>query len=392
MNILFVADVGAEKVIGGAERVLHAFATRCRLRGHHVNVLSLACDSLEDGAAPRLPQPRLFGVVKSARRILRSFRETCRSNPPHLINFHQPLSAFIVLLCPEARSIPKVYAFLSSAPQEYATRLRKATSEGAPFSLWHILNIAARRWLEAYSLGRSDCILVMSEFSRKVRLDVHGPTSTPVALLPGGVDTARFKPPRDRFQLREEIAPGCSHLLFTVRNLVPRMGLENLIRSMVRIVSNHPDVLLVIGGEGPLKTELTDLARRLGMEKRIRFEGFIPEESLPSYYQASDIFVLPTLMLEGFGLVAVEALACGTPVVGAPVGGIVEVLGDLDERLICEGSEPHHISSRIIYFLDHPEELAGIRERCRDYVLERYDWDLIVERLEGIFARMIASA
>ena len=92
-------------------------------------------------------------------------------------------------------------------------------------------------------------------------------------------------------------------VLFSVRNLVKRMGLENLILAMKRLVHTAPDICLILGGEGPLKNDLIALAKKLNVDNHIRFIGFIPEEKLPDYYRMADLFVLPTRELEGFGLV-----------------------------------------------------------------------------------------
>ena len=115
--------------------------------------------------------------------------------------------------------------------------------------------------------------------------------------------------------------PEDKFILFTVRNLVPRMGLENLISAFEIVQSGRTDLLLIIGGEGPLEPALKEQTRQCGVEEFVRFVGYIPDEDLPSYYQMADLFILPTIELEGFGLVTVEALASGLPVLGTPVGG-----------------------------------------------------------------------
>ncbi len=118
----------------------------------------------------------------------------------------------------------------------------------------------------------------------------------------------------------------------------------------------------------------------------MRFLGFIPDNELPLYYQASDAFVLPTRELEGFGLVAVEALACGTPVLGTPVGAIPEILGELQPDLMFEGIGPEDIARGILKHLERvhadPQGYETLRGRCREYATARFGWDRIVERLE----------
>ncbi len=118
----------------------------------------------------------------------------------------------------------------------------------------------------------------------------------------------------------------------------------------------------------------------------MKFLGFIPDNELPLYYQSSDGFVLPTRELEGFGLVAVEALACGTPVLGTPVGAIPEILGDLQPDLLFEGIGPEAIARGILKHLERaesdPQGYEALRRRCREYATARFGWDRIVERLE----------
>ncbi len=98
-------------------------------------------------------------------------------------------------------------------------------------------------------------------------------------------------------------------ILFTVRDLEPRMGLKNLICAFKEVIKVVPDGYLVLGGQGPLKNNLVSLSQELGVEDYIKFVGFIPEEDLPDYYRMADVFILPTIELEGFGLITLEALA-----------------------------------------------------------------------------------
>ncbi len=118
----------------------------------------------------------------------------------------------------------------------------------------------------------------------------------------------------------------------------------------------------------------------------MRFLGFIEDSELPLYYQASDAFVLPTRELEGFGLVAVEALACGTPVLGTPVGAIPELLRGLQPDLLFEGIGPEGIASGILKHLERaesdPKGYEALRGRCRAYATARFGWDQVIERLE----------
>jgi glycosyltransferase involved in cell wall biosynthesis len=170
------------------------------------------------------------------------------------------------------------------------------------------------------------------------------------------------------------------------------MGLENLLRAVALLHTQGRRVFLVVGGKGPLAASLAALSADLSIADYVRFAGFIPEADLPAYYQAADLFVLPTLDLEGFGLITLEALACGTPVVGTPVGSTAELLGDFDARWLATGTDPRAIAAAAARGLELAEDGgAELRRRCRAFA-ERYDWERIVDQYECLYAEAVQHA
>ena len=171
------------------------------------------------------------------------------------------------------------------------------------------------------------------------------------------------------------------------------MGLENLLRAYSRLVQEEPDLFLVIGGRGRLEGALRALAAGLGLAGQVRFAGFIPEEDLPAYYQAADLFVLPTQALEGFGLITLEALACGLPVVATPVGATPEILGRFDPRFLAGGAGAEALAGGIRRGLAIArQEGSALSSRCRDFAAQNYDWERIVDRYEALYAGMLEGA
>jgi glycosyltransferase involved in cell wall biosynthesis len=124
----------------------------------------------------------------------------------------------------------------------------------------------------------------------------------------------------------------------------------------------------------------------------VQLLGFVPEDQLAKYYQASDLVVLPTLQLEGFGLVTVEALACGTPVVGTPVGAIPEVLSTVDPLLVTEGTDGLSLAKTLRLLLKRFRDQPGERERFskkgREVVERRYNWAAHTADLDRLFASL----
>ena len=97
------------------------------------------------------------------------------------------------------------------------------------------------------------------------------------------------------------------------------------------------------------------------------------------------MFILPTKYLEGFGLVTVEALACGTPVLGTPVGATPEIIEKIDKNLLFQDTAPESIAKLIIEYLKSPDLIRNLRTKCRECVLENYSWDIYIKKLEEIY-------
>ena len=218
---------------------------------------------------------------------------------------------------------------------------------------------------------------------------IYGIPDEKIRIIPGGVDLERFYPTVDRTKVRQLLNVSQEKMiLFTVRNLVSRMGLENLIYAVKDVVKTVPDVYLVLGGDGPLKNDLISLTQKLEIENHVKFAGFIPEAELPDYYRMTDIFILPTLELEGFGLITLEALASGVPVLGTPVGGTVEILNRLDSQYLFSDTSSEAMAELIIKtcqkFRSNPKLWQDVSSQCRLFVEENYSWKKNVDLLENL--------
>ena len=404
MNLLFVADVSIASIIGGAERVLYEESTRLTKRGHAVHILTRKLP-YHDANVAQIDGVRehrynfyekLFpffckSIMSDCRKAFRSLETNF---PFDIINFHQPFSGIGVLSLTGSRRVPYVYTCHSLSFEEYVSR---SSSPSNPLKwMLHHLQVGVRKSIEQTVLKKSDQIVVLSEYTRDKLERTYGVTPSKVSVIPGGVDLERFRPSTDKPQIRTGMnLPQDKFILFTVRNLVPRMGLENLISALGIVQNGHKNILLVVGGEGPLKTPLREHARRCGVEKSVRFAGYIPDEDLPSYYQMADLFTLPTAELEGFGLVTVEALASGLPVLGTPVGGTKEILTKLGPDYLFDDSTPQSIAKGLLKALNGWATSQGayknIAETCRKVAEQHYSWDNHVSKLEDLFFSILGN-
>ena len=186
------------------------------------------------------------------------------------------------------------------------------------------LKVALKRAFERFMYNREDTIICASDSFRNILISEYQVQSKKIHVAGLGVDTSRFSIGDSRESRSTLNIPLSNRLLLgTVRRLVPRMGIEYLIRALPLI----SDADLMIAGQGPLEKSLRDLAHDLKVSERVRFLGRISDEELVHFYRAIDLMVVPTVELEGFGLVVLEALACGTPVLATNVGALVSTLG-----------------------------------------------------------------
>ncbi|MBI4611289.1 MAG: glycosyltransferase family 4 protein [Candidatus Rokubacteria bacterium] len=388
MNVLVVSDVDLMTGRSGAERLLAGHCQGLAKRGHSVYLIAGTRDG-RGNAVEEIGGVRVYRYRRSLRSCLgsfRLFRILARHVRFDVLIFHQPLSGLGVLLAPGSRHLPKACVFLSPWGEEYAARVPDGKSRSSYLNL-HAGGRLLRRSVERFVLKACRRIFVLSRFMAGRLEAEHRGLNGRAAIVPGGVDLDQFRPVHDRLAVKEMLGlPLRSPVLLTIRNLEPRMGLDHLLQAMQSVVKTLDDVILIVGGEGPIEGALRDLAHRLGLERAVRFEGYVPEERLPLLYQAADFFVLPSKELEGFGLVAVEALACGTPVLGTPVGAIPEVLGGLEPDLVFGGTRPEAIAQGIRghlrQFRADPQRYEALRKRCRIYASACFGWDRIIDRLE----------
>jgi len=405
MNLLLLAEVSAAAVLGGAERVLREQALGLRKRGHDVRIVARApasdlrpqvavSDLIEHRyAVSRRNEPAF--VLSSLVRSVKAFDQARALLSLDAVIIHQSLAGFGAILRRRAQARTWVYMCLSLAHEEYLSRTPPPIT--SLDSLRRTLNAKVRRWIERVVMNRCVRVAVLSQFMWERVLAVHRIPKDKLRMVTGAADPDRFRPPDDPVAVREQLKlPLNRVVLFTVRNLVPRMGLENLLRAIATLGKEGRDLLLVIGGEGPLRSTLEQLIRDLGLSDRARLVGFIAEDDLSRYYQAADLVLIPTHQLEGFGLVTVEALACGTPVLGTPVGAIPEVLARVDPGLLADGTDGAALATairRILrQFRDQPGEQERLSVKGRALVEQDYTWDRHSEQLDRILHETCPSS
>ena len=201
-------------------------------------------------------------------------------------------------------------------------------------------------------------------------------------LIPNGVDFKKFYAARsvDRQQLGLKES---DEIIITVSRLVSKNGIADLIKAMVRAKAEIPELKLIIIGSGPLETELKNLTRELNVRNDVLFLGAKEYEEIPHYLKSADMFVRPSLS-EGLGTAFIEALAAGLPIVGTPVGGVVDFLKNDETGLFCETGNPKDIAEKIISILSNRELRERLIKNGLD-LAQKYDWRYMAEKFRQIY-------
>jgi glycosyltransferase involved in cell wall biosynthesis len=244
-----------------------------------------------------------------------------------------------------------------------------------------------KKALETITYRRATRFIVLSQAFRDILYQEYQVPLERIHVIPGGVDFDQFNIPVSRTEARTQLGWSQDRpILFCVRRLSKRMGLENLIAAIDKVRHSHLDILLYIAGKGTLAETLQAQIEELELSDRVRLLGYIPDEQLSLAYRAANFSIVPTLSFEGFGLIVVESLAAGTPVLGTPVGGIPEILQPFCSDLLFEGYSVEQLAQGISEVLSGQRQLPS-SQACQAYVRENYTWEAIAPQIKSVYLR-----
>lgn len=383
---------------GGTGRYVYETSRRLVESGHRVSVVTRRRGDVPlrqtiEGVDIYRYEINIAG--ESAPAILRQLPDAARTvsdhvevlsepSPPDVVTFQGPVTSLLINRA--VGTVPRVTTFHSPWSTEYRIKTRNDSDISA---VRRELNVSTRWLFERYVLAQSDHVIVLSDYMRDQLREVYG-DDRDATVIPGGVDVDRFTPDAGLYGPMDADGP----TFLTVRRLSERMGHDRLLAGFATVREEFSDARLYIAGSGPLRDRLEYRARQLGVADATTFLGYVPDAELPAAYAAADVFVLPTQELEGFGLATLEALASATPVVATPVGGTVEVLDGLADKLptcpLSDGPTDDDLAERMTAWaaLD-PDARDAAGRTCRQYVHDNYTWEETVDELLAEYMRVL---
>ncbi|MEA3422002.1 MAG: glycosyltransferase, partial [Acidobacteriota bacterium] len=194
-----------------------------------------------------------------------------------------------------------------------------------------------------------------------------------------GYDPHKFKPipmneARERLGLEKK-----RKIILNISRLHEEKGQKYLIETIKKVLEHRKDVLCIIGGSGPLKDKLERQVNDLNLQDHVKLIGFIPDELLSIWMNACDLFVMPSLS-ESFGVVQIEAMACGKPVVATYNGGSEEIITYEDYGLLCEPADLDKMAEKILIALNTDWDGGKILEYAK-----RFTWENVAMKIMEVY-------
>lgn len=389
---------------GGAERVVFELARNLSLLEHEVTVLTHRSEGTAEKEElsgfrviryPASTGGRMSFYASIYWNARAKVKALLKRESFDILHTHQLLSAFAATFPSCPLRTKWAASFYAPYHQEFETKYlegKPASEAKKKLPLVPALISRMLKWGDRRVLARAGAVIVLSRFSLGQVEALKGGKRGRTDIVPAGVDTDHFRPPERKDVLRQRMGLGeKAPLLFTVRRLVERMGLEDLIDACGLLAERGIPFDLAIGGEGPLRAKLEDRAAATPTAGRIRFLGRIPEEELPDRYGACDLFVLPTRSLEGFGMVTLEALACGVPVAATSVGATPEILSALDEALLFHAPGAEAMASHLARLLSDPGRLESLGKKARALAEAEFPWSRAARQTVKVYERVLAG-
>ena len=387
-----VARLG-EKDTGGMNVYVLQLAREFAAKGYEVDVFTRYHDPddpeivhLEDGARVihldagplNAAKEDLFNYIPGFIRQMRDFQ---RSEETHydVIHSHYWLSGRIGMTLSREWNVPHATTFHTLAK----TKLRARAGEREP---------QLRQEIEALVMSDSDGIVVSTEEEKHDVISLYDAPPHKVEVIPAGVNLDMFSPVEQR-DARRELGIREENVILYVGRIEPLKGIDILLRAVPLLECANDLRVMVVGGNPSGDTEMERLKAipaELGISDSVTFTGPVPQDRLPAYYSAADIYVLPS-HAESFGLAALEAMACGTPVVVSRVGGLKTFVENGKTGYLAPWRCPEAFAQRLDMLLAAPDLRRAMGRAAREKALSM-GWNRVADRMLDYYAGLSPDA
>jgi len=208
-------------------------------------------------------------------------------------------------------------------------------------------------------------------------------------VIPNAIDTTQYHTSADREMVRQRYGVGYGEkLILCVGRLVPQKGIEYFIRAIPQIARRYPEAKYIIVGEGWSRDILEAEARASGHGKKIRFTGFASDQEVIDLMTSADVLVVPSIY-EPFGIVALEGMATGVPLVASQVGGLAEVVDHDRTGIFVYPRSPDSIAWGIDQILSDPDHAKWLTENAKEKLHKAYSWETVAMKTVEVYRKVV---
>lgn len=294
----------------------------------------------------------------------------------------------------KAKNYDLIHAVAEGLPSIIAITIKKLkrkpcliTIQGGSISAGFESSLSGRlsRKLQKWSFRNADLVHVISQSLAEgaKRLGAEN-----IAVIPNGVDSRLFKP-MDKDELRKKYGISAEEkIIISVARLEPVKGVDHLIKAIALLVEKISDLRLVVIGDGKQREELERLINQLQLDSKVQLLGFLPHQQISEYLNMSDVFVLSSRH-EGLGIALIEAMACGVPVIGSRVDGIVDIIEDGKNGILVPSGDEKALAEEIERLLQDENLRDNFIEEGFKKVEERFLWDSVLQQIEQIYTSLV---
>ncbi len=389
VRILMLSWEYPPRVVGGLGRHVAALSRTLARQGHDVHVVTrdhpdAPTEEVLEGvhvirvseAPPVIPFDDLVPwVLAFNNRVTAAAMKVLRTHDVDVIHAHDWLVAYAAAACKDAFGLPVVGTIHAT---EYGRH--QGYLPGPMNKLIHQVE-----WWLTYEARR---VITCSDYMRQQVGDIFQLPQDKVDVVPNAVATRDFAiPPDEVAEFRAQVTPAGEKMVLFAGRLEYEKGVQTVLHALEHVRDVVGDVVFYVAGVGTYSDELKRLVEELDLGDHVRFTGFLEDHDLRLHYAAADVAVAPSIY-EPFGLVAVEAMACGTPVVVGDTGGLREIVED-GHGLRFEPQDVGALAEQLIAVLTDTDLAAQLVAKGRERIRTHYDWSTVAERTHEVYARAI---
>ncbi len=377
------------RVVGGLARHVHDLTMALADAGVEVDVITVAENGSREAETLQgvdiyrvkpfhlVPRDFISGILQLNIAMLEKVIELLRRGVTYdIIHAHDWLVALAARAVKHGEKLPLVATIHAT---EYG-RNRGLHNDEQRY-------ISDVEWWLTYEAWRVICC---SRYMRHELQRVFQLPDDKISTIPNGVDPRQFRAGRNDPAVRERFAAPDEKIVFFVGRLVQEKGVHLLLDAVPRVLAAAPRVRFVIAGKGPEMEHLQDRARQLGIGQHVHFTGFIDDATRNSIYRASSLAVFPSLY-EPFGIVALEAMAAGVPVVVSDTGGLSEIVQHGVDGLKCYTGNAVSLADQMIAILNNSGLACKLAENAVAKVDAQFSWQEIARQTVKTYQDVLAS-